>query len=156
TTHQADDLAHAGFHVFRFDMPGLGDSEGHLPDNALAVMRMIQSGGHSMYASELVGSLIEAYHLKRIILAGHCGGAVTAIYTASESHARGVSALIAYEPDFRMQIRSQSEKVRCAAAYQVLRTVILKSWAGPFIHKAFVSVKGIRRVYSRWRMRLPE
>src|SRR5262249_16041110 len=66
--------------------------------------------------------------------------------------ARGLSALLIYEPDFRTQLRGQEERVHPTEAYQVLRTAILKSWAGPVIHKAFVSLKSIHGAWSRWRI----
>lgn len=145
TAHQADDLASAGYLAFRFDMPGLGDSEGELDENALTVMRRIQEGEHRLYAKNLLNTLAEMYGLSRTVLAGHCGGAVTAIYAAAEKRCVGLSGLLVYEPDFRIQTSSQEEVARKAAAYQGLRVAVLKSWAGPAIHKTFVALKMFRR-----------
>ncbi|HVV72516.1 MAG TPA: alpha/beta fold hydrolase [Verrucomicrobiae bacterium] len=153
TTHQADDLAQVGYLVFRFDMPGLGDSEGTLPENALEAMQFIQTGGHTPYAVELLNQLLEAYHLQRIILAGHCGGALTAIYAAVKAQSPGLGGVLAFEPDFRMRKQTEETQARTNAIYQELRRELLRLPVGPTVHKMVVSVKKVGHACTRWLVR---
>ena len=88
-------LCQAGLDVLRLDGHGLGDSEGDLSAGSLA------DAYHAIELGEYVPDALEAIafarrHLapKDIILAGLCGGAVTAMLAATESAAvSGVVAL---------------------------------------------------------------
>ena len=75
-----DSLARDGYPCFRFDLPGLGDSDGYAPDQLLD---FINKGGFATAVSSLVKALVERYSLAGIIVVGHCAGAVTALFSAT-------------------------------------------------------------------------
>lgn len=78
----ADGLAENGFTCFRFDMPGLGDSDGELPARHVDLYQLIQDGGHAPCAARLTQALLERHKLDDVVLVGICGGAMTSIFAA--------------------------------------------------------------------------
>lgn len=97
--HMGDSLADHGFSVFRFDLPGLGDSAGELPERIQVFWRLVQEGGHIQHACHLARALIERFHLKALVLGGLCGGAITALY-AADKMSSAIAGVVAVEPDF--------------------------------------------------------
>lgn len=90
----ADVQAREGYWAFRFDMPGLGDSDGELPAEAARLLNMIQVGDHGPFTCGLAAELKKRYGLEKIILAGHCGSAMSAVYASLLDSADVVSGLI--------------------------------------------------------------
>jgi len=76
----ADKLAEHGFACFRFDMPGLGDSDGELPARHVDLYQLIQDGGHAACAARLTQVLLDMHKLDDMVLAGICGGAMTSVF----------------------------------------------------------------------------
>ena len=76
----ADSFASCGYPSFRFDLPGLGDSDGDVPAQMLD---FINAGGYAPVLSATVKELVERFNLSGIVIMGHCAGAVTALYTAA-------------------------------------------------------------------------
>ena len=76
----ADSFAALGYPCFRFDLPGLGDSYGEIPNELL---RFTNDGGYAGVASSKARELVESYGLSGVVVFGHCAGATTAIYAAS-------------------------------------------------------------------------
>jgi pimeloyl-ACP methyl ester carboxylesterase len=74
-----DSLARLGYPCFRFDLAGLGDSDGEAPPQ---ILDFINKGGYAAAVSALIKALVERYALAGMLLAGHCAGAVTAIFAA--------------------------------------------------------------------------
>ena len=142
TAHQADCIAALGHMAFRFDMPGLGDSEGDLDENALTVVRQIQAGEHAPYALEVASELKHRFSLKGYILAGHCGGAITSIYAGELAPTRDVLGIMVFEPDFRQRIQGQSEPPRGQLLYGAFRAWVLKSRVGALIQTTTHAAKG--------------
>lgn len=97
-SHCADRLCEAGYPVFRFDMPGLGDSPGELPVHLEELWNFILKGGHAAYAAALSREILRQYPLQGLVLGGFCGGAVTALL-ACDPAAREVQGLIMLEPE---------------------------------------------------------
>lgn len=114
-------------------MPGLGDSEGDLADNALTVVRQIQSGDHAPYAAQLAAKLVASHELIGIILAGHCGGAITSIYAAHHHPSANIVGLMAFEPDFRLRLVGRSEPPKNHLLQAEVRATLLKSPLGPLL-----------------------
>ena len=75
-------LAEHGYPSFRVDLPGFGDSEDDPPADWLGY---INSGGYGAIVSTLIEELVRRYKLAGVIVAGHCAGAVSAIYGAATS-----------------------------------------------------------------------
>ena len=93
----ADSVAQQGYPAFRIDLPGLGDSKGHLPLKFLDLVRLINAGYHSKWLRSTVRDLAERFFLAGVILVGPCAGATSAIYGASDStYVKGIVLLDPY------------------------------------------------------------
>ena len=95
-----DRLASAGYPVFRFDMPGLGDTVGDLPVYRETYWRFVEDGGHVRPVCGLIAALQEEHHQGSFVLGGLCGGAVTAVYVA-ERNRTDVRGVVLLEPAVR-------------------------------------------------------
>ncbi len=98
--HLADHLAGLGFHAFRFDMPGLGDSQGDVPTEVLQIFQMIQEGGHLQHVLALKCLLVREFNLKGLIYVGHCGSATTAVYAAERDRTADLLGCVLLDPSF--------------------------------------------------------
>ena len=76
----ADAFAEGGRPAFRFDLPGLGDSDGEIPP---VLIDFINAGGYRRFLCAAVAEIVERFALSGVVLVGHCAGAVSAIYTAA-------------------------------------------------------------------------
>lgn len=100
SVHLADAQARDGYWAFRFDMPGLGDSDGELPTEAAPLLNMIHVGDHGPFTYALATELKKKYGLEKVILAGHCGSAMSAVYAALHDSSSVVSGLILMDMAF--------------------------------------------------------
>lgn len=91
----ADSFAKSGYPSFRFDLPGLGDSDGDVPTRFLD---FVNTGGYAPLLSLIISELITRFSLWGIVIAGHCSGAVTALYTAAAS--KDCKGLVLIDPYF--------------------------------------------------------
>lgn len=103
----ADSFANCGYPSFRFDLPGLGDSNGDIPAQMLDV---VNAGGYASALAATVKDLVDRFSLSGVVIMGHCAGAVTALYTAAAS--RECRGLVLTDPYFflpreRTRIREQ-------------------------------------------------
>jgi pimeloyl-ACP methyl ester carboxylesterase len=77
-------LSREGYQVLRFDTHGVGDSEGEIePGSVLPHFDSIQGG---LFVSDTLAALDHFRHvsgLEKFVLAGLCGGALTAVHTAA-------------------------------------------------------------------------
>ena len=93
----ADSFAECGYPSFRFDLPGLGDSDGDLPEKLLEFAGLVNAGYYAPFVAGIARDLTERFHLSGVVLAGHCAGAVSAIFSAAASeYVRGLVGLEAY------------------------------------------------------------
>jgi hypothetical protein len=106
STVMCDALAQAGFHAFRFDMPGLGDAPGFLPNHALELFDHVTSGGYAKTVLGIAKELKARYGIRAIVPGGMCGAAVTAIWVADRDP-DAVAGLVLLEPEL---FRSDEEK----------------------------------------------
>ncbi|HEX7900887.1 MAG TPA: hypothetical protein VF950_24225 [Planctomycetota bacterium] len=97
-----DRLAALGAYAFRFDLPGLGDSAGELPERTSVFWRDVQRGRNDEPALELGRELKEAYGLRGLVAGGLCAGAITSI-RAADRDPRVFSGLLLLEPSFRRE-----------------------------------------------------
>jgi pimeloyl-ACP methyl ester carboxylesterase len=129
----ADAIADAGVMTVRIDMPGLGDSEGDLPEDSFAFIDITQEGGFAEVAWECVERIREQLGLHKVIIGGHCGGAITGFFALSDRKRNGVAGMFALETMFHM--------VRSAAPVQTADVPLARgSW-------------GLRREVFRQEMR---
>ncbi len=115
-SHCADRLCESGYPVFRFDMPGLGDSPGELPVHLEELWSFILEGGHAACAAALSAEILRKYPLQGLVLGGFCGGAVTALL-ACNPEARNAQGLFLLEPEIGLIAIPDSAKLQ--KAYEV-------------------------------------
>jgi len=98
--HLADDLSMEGFPCFRFDLPGLGDSQGDVPNEYAEFYEFVQEGGFAGTVVRLVKDLRQAYGLSGVVLAGICGGAQTSVFAAAKERGAGIAGLVLLDMPF--------------------------------------------------------
>jgi pimeloyl-ACP methyl ester carboxylesterase len=98
-TRVADRLASLGFPVYRFDLPGLGDSPGEIPAGLEDFFQAVHDGIFTPAALQITRQVIERSGCARLVLGGLCGGAATALFVAGEEP-EIIAGLIALEPEF--------------------------------------------------------
>jgi pimeloyl-ACP methyl ester carboxylesterase len=82
-----------GYTVLRFDFFGLGDSEGELDETQLAdVYNHIEVGRYVEDSLAALAFLRDQHGIRRFVLGGLCGGAITALLTAERD--RSVEGLL--------------------------------------------------------------
>lgn len=111
----ADRLCRQGYPVFRFDMPGLGDTPGDLPAYHETYWRSVESGEQVKWVCGLMAAIKRQFPTPGFILGGLCGGALTGILVA-ERRRSSVLGLILMEPAVRRTPPLCSEGVPHAAS----------------------------------------
>jgi hypothetical protein len=106
-------LCHEGFFVLRFDPSGIGDSESELPHGVMVpdIWEEIQKG--RFVDDTLISNQIFAqkYGLDSTILAGNCGGAITALLASEIDHSVDGLCLIDIPVNLRAANMSFADKV---------------------------------------------
>ncbi|MBN2492899.1 MAG: alpha/beta fold hydrolase [Planctomycetes bacterium] len=95
-----DQLAAHGYPVFRFDLPGLGDSLGPAPEPGQPLWCHIREGKHAETTTALLDHLRAEFPVERFVVGGLCAGAVTALYAAARRSE--VAGVILLEPVFHL------------------------------------------------------
>ncbi len=103
----AEAFAQCGYPCFRFDLPGLGDSDGDIPAQMIEV---INAGGYAPVISAALKELVARFNLSGVVIMGHCAGATTALFTAGQS--KECKGLVLTDPYFfltheRTKIRTE-------------------------------------------------
>lgn len=157
SAHLADELADRGYPAFRFDLPGLGDTPGELPEYQETYWRFVESGGQSRWVCGLIDALKRRFAYEGFVVGGLCGGATTAIYTA-EARPADVVGIFLLEPSVRRtaevpgdqmpgQPRSTREVLVGYASETVART---RRWAEsrPVIAPALGAAVALKRRFK--------
>lgn len=110
--HLADALAERGPKCFRFDLPGLGDSQGEVPQEYVELYRMVQEGDYAGTVVKITRELRRDFGLSGVVLAGICGGAQTSVFAAARDRGAGVAGLILLDMPFFLY-RSSSPAGAC-------------------------------------------
>lgn len=92
----AESIARCGYHAFRADLSGLGDSEGVVGPG---VHDSINAGCFASEVKLMASQLENRFRLSGIVVLGHCAGAVSAVYAAPGANFRG---LILLDPYFNL------------------------------------------------------
>lgn len=90
-----ESLLRQGYPVLRFDFFGLGDSEGELPEKELVdLYATVQDGRYIDDTLCAMDWMEERLGLRKFVLAGLCGGALTGLFAAAKDRrAQGVLGL---------------------------------------------------------------
>src|ERR1700722_918411 len=139
----ATSFAESGYPSFRLDLPALGDSDGYIPPD---LYEFVNAGGYAPVLCAAVNKLVERYGLQGVVLAGHCAGAVTALYAAAASG--NCKGLVLMDPYFFLPQRQIS------AVRQMLRDWAAGSTLGGIISDIYDRLRAVR-LLLRGRM-LPE
>ena len=156
--HLADRIAAAGFPAFRFDLPGLGDSEGDLPEDAVTFVRSVEKGVLAPFASALAAKLVRVHGLEKIIVGGLCGGGITALFGAAASKGSRIGGVLMLDPIFnlvqvqepQLQQKSRAARwkeswlIRLKAVYEELRVWILSQRLSAPLQKIYGRLKAAR------------
>ncbi len=97
----ADRLEEKEYPVFRFDLPGLGDSPGELPVFLEDLGRDVQLGSHDRPLLALCNELVRKFSLQGLIICGNCGGAVAPLYLVN-SRLPYLRGLVLVEPELAL------------------------------------------------------
>jgi pimeloyl-ACP methyl ester carboxylesterase len=114
----ADSFAENGYPTYRVDLPGLGDSYGVIPNDLL---RFINDGGYSSVTCSKTKELVNNFGLSGAVVFGHCAGATTAIYAASEC--KECKGLILLDPYFNLP-KALTSKLRPELVHWARRSKI--------------------------------
>ena len=140
----ADCLAKSGFRSFRFDPPGLGDSDGDLSTSDFDTL--VNSGACGSAVSGIVNHLVERYKLRSVIAIGHCAGAVTALYSAAANGR--IKGLILLDPYFHVQPENEIQDVLVRSQWRIIRELMGDRPAQSRLRDAGMKfLSGLRSVY---------
>lgn len=102
----AESFSKLGYHSFRLDLPGLGDSDAPLNTTLLD---FINAGGYASVISAMVKELVERFELSGVVIFGHCAGAVSALYGAAAS--KECHGVILLDPYFHLPQQMKESKL---------------------------------------------
>jgi pimeloyl-ACP methyl ester carboxylesterase len=100
----ADSFAERGYPAFRFDLPGLGDSDG---ETTTGLLDLINAGGHAPSAAALATELTRRHGISGVVIVGHCAGSVSAVFTAASC--KECNGLILMDPYFHLPVAKRPE-----------------------------------------------
>jgi pimeloyl-ACP methyl ester carboxylesterase len=129
----AESFAKCGYPCFRLDLPGFGDSEGDHPEDLLG---FICRGGYASIASAKVKELVARYNLSGVVIAGHCAGSVSALFTAATS--RECRGLVLIGPFFHL-----TQPIRLSKIRKELKLWALHSRLGKYSSNVYEFLNGI-------------
>jgi pimeloyl-ACP methyl ester carboxylesterase len=105
SVHLGDRLAWHGFPVFRFDLPGLGDSSGRTPLDLDSYWSEVLEGRNDEATLALIRRIRREFGLSGVIVGGLCAAAVPALRAAARD-AGAVPGVLLLEPNLRWATRS--------------------------------------------------
>ena len=108
-----DRLALRGFPVFRFDLPGLGDSSGPTPADLDAFWSEVVNGRNDEATVALIERIQLEFGVARVIVGGLCAAALPTVRALGRSSA-APAGLILLEPNFRLAVRNRSDGAQAA------------------------------------------
>jgi pimeloyl-ACP methyl ester carboxylesterase len=144
----ADALAKRGYPSFRFDLPGLGDSDGDLSAKEIDFDGLVNEGAFGSVISGVANQLADRFKLSGMVVIGHCAGAVTALYSAAANSR--ITGLILLDPYFYTQYANESQNV-LARSQQRIVGKLLADRPGPSIlgGAASKAISVMRKLYYR-------
>lgn len=101
-SHVADRLAQDGMASFRFDLPGLGDSQGSLADDTQTYFSRVARGLNVTAANAVAREMCRRYDYDAVLMGGICGASITSIYAADAPDGDTVAGLVLLDPSFKL------------------------------------------------------
>jgi len=147
----AEWLSRSGYRAFRFDLPGLGDSDGDLPGTEPAFMSLVNAGAFAGSVCSIADYLVERFRLRGILLIGHCSGAVTALYSAAANH--HIMGLVLLDPYFNLRPESEIQNALLTWHWRIIGKLVGDGSAQAYL-RAVRLHSYLRSIYRR-KMRLP-
>lgn len=142
----ADWLAKCGFRSFRFDLPGLGDSDGDLSKTEIGFLSLVNAGAYSPAVSGIADHLVERFNLRGVVVIGHCSGAVTALYSAAANER--IKGLILLDPYFHAEQEREIQDVLLSWHLRIIRKLSGDGSAQSYL-RAVKLHSCIREIYRR-------
>jgi pimeloyl-ACP methyl ester carboxylesterase len=144
----ADSLAKCGYPCFRFDLPGLGDSDGDLSAKEIDFDSLVDEGVFGPVVSGMADDLVERFHLRGVVVIGHCAGAVTALYSAAAN--KRIKGIVLLDPHFHAQPGSDVQNVLVRSQLRIVRKLVGGRPEPSILRDAAVKfLCGIRNIYHR-------
>jgi pimeloyl-ACP methyl ester carboxylesterase len=98
--HIGDRLAARGIPVFRFDLPGLGDSSGASPPDVYLFAKEVLGGRNDAATLELVRRLKQQFGISNMVIGGLCASAIPSLRAANSDYGEIVGVIL-MEPMLR-------------------------------------------------------
>jgi len=141
----ADSLARLGYPCFRFDLPGLGDSDGDLSAKEIDFDSLVNDGVFGPVISSVASQLAERFHLRGVVVIGHCAGAVTALYAAAANSR--ITGLMLLDPYFNVQQVSPAQNALVRSQMRIVGKLLPDRPGKSLVRNSVVSF--MRKVYYR-------
>jgi pimeloyl-ACP methyl ester carboxylesterase len=141
----ADGLAKIGYPCFRFDLPGLGDSDGDLSAKEIDFDSLVNEGTFCPVISGVANELTDRFNLRGVVVIGHCAGAVTALYSAAANSR--ITGLILLDPYFNVQQTSEPQNVLVRSQISIAGKLVTDQSRQSVVRAALLSI--MRKVYYR-------
>jgi pimeloyl-ACP methyl ester carboxylesterase len=143
--HWADALAKLGYPCFRFDLPGLGDSDGDLSAKEIDFDSLVNDGAFGPVISGVANELAGRFNLSGVVVIGHCAGAVTALYSAATNSR--ITGLILLDPYFNIQQTSEPQNVLVRSQMRIAGKLVSDQPRQSVVRDALLSI--MRKIYYR-------
>jgi pimeloyl-ACP methyl ester carboxylesterase len=151
----SDRYANSGMPVFRFDLPGLGESEGDLPEDAVSFVQSVERGGFGHVISALAAKIVQVHKLENIVVGGLCGGGMSSLWGAAANKNVRFAGVMMLDPIFsQVQVQElpgqkktgfarfkEDFQFRKKAAWEELRVWILKQTIAAPVQKMYTRFK---------------
>ena len=136
--HIGDRLASRGIPVFRFDLPGLGDSSGSTPEEFNTYWKEVLRGRNDNATFALIVKIKQQFGLSGVIVGGLCAAAIPTLRVAG-IHTGAIAGVILMEPAVRFGRDSIPDSLQTGMASAINATKLrrlfsvrewLRFWTG--------------------------
>ncbi len=141
----ADSLAKLGYPCFRFDLPGLGDSDGDLSPKEIDFDSLVNDGFFGPVISTVADQLADRFNLRGVVVIGHCAGAVTGLYAAAVNSR--ITGLMLLDPYFNVQQATPIQNALVRSQLRIVGKLLPDRPGKSLVRNSVLSV--LRAVYYR-------